>query len=108
MDIAGPPRVGRYGVDLETFERIALPALSAPAEVMVIDEVGKMELASERFREAISALFDESGSIVATVPAYRHPFTDALKGRAGVETLAVGRETRDGLPERLADRLSAS
>jgi len=108
VDIAGPPRVGKYGVDLETFERIAIPALSATARVRVIDELGKMELASERFREAISALFDEHVPVVATVHAYRHPFTDVLKGRADVETLPVNGGTRDRLPRELADRLSTS
>ena len=107
VDIPGPPRVGKYGVDLEAFERIAIPALSATAGIMVIDELGKMELASERFREAVTALFDESLPVVATVHAYRHPFTDALKGRADVETLPVNGETRDGLPGRLAERVSA-
>jgi nucleoside-triphosphatase len=108
VDIPGPPRVGKYGVDLEAFERIAIPALSATAGIMVIDELGKMELASKRFREAVTAVFDEPLSVVATVHAYRHPFTDALKGRADVETLPVNGETRDGLPGRLAERLSAS
>jgi nucleoside-triphosphatase len=47
VDIEGPPRVSRYGVDLEEFERLALPALEAPRDgVVLIDELGKMELAS--------------------------------------------------------------
>jgi nucleoside-triphosphatase len=92
-------------VDLETFERIAIPALSPTERVAVIDELGKMELASERFREAVSALFRAPLPVVATVHAYRHPFTDALKARADVEVVPVNRETRDALPARLADRL---
>jgi hypothetical protein len=28
VDLPGPPRVGRYGVDLPAFERVALPALA--------------------------------------------------------------------------------
>jgi nucleoside-triphosphatase len=108
VDIPGPPRVGKYGVDLEAFERIAIPALSATAGIRVIDELGKMELASEHFREAVSALFDEPLPIVATVHTYPHPFTDALKGREDVETLPVNSETRDRLPGQLAERLSAS
>jgi nucleoside-triphosphatase len=108
VDLPGPPRVGKYGVDLEAFERIAIPALSETGEITVIDELGKMELASESFREAVSALFDKPFPIVATVHAYRHPFTDALKDRADVETLPVNGQTRDGLPGCLAERFSAS
>jgi nucleoside-triphosphatase len=99
----GGPRVGRYGVDLEAFERIALPTLDdVPAgSVLVIDELGKMELASERFRAAVGFLFDADIPIVATVHAHRHPFTDALKGRDDVEVRRVTRANRDALPEQI-------
>jgi nucleoside-triphosphatase len=103
VDIPGPPRVGRYGVDLEEFERLALPVLEDPASVVLIDELGKMELASERFRSAISELFESDVPIVATVHTFRHPFTDALKERADVVRLT--RSNRGGLPEELAERL---
>jgi nucleoside-triphosphatase len=103
----GPPRVGRYGVDLDAFERLALPALSraAAADLIVIDELGKMELASEGFRNAVSASFESATPIVATVHVARHPFTDALKTNPSVELLDVSRSTRDELPDLLVGRL---
>jgi nucleoside-triphosphatase len=108
VDLPGPPRVSRYGVDLEAFERVALPALERPPTpgVVVIDELGKMELASERFREAVARLFDEPVAIVSSVQLGRHPFTDALKRRSDVETLRLSAGNRDGLPGELAERLA--
>jgi nucleoside-triphosphatase len=105
IDLKGSPRVSRYGVDLETFERLALPALGSQG-VVVIDELGKMELASERFREAVIALWERPASIVATVHKARHPFTDELKRRAEVVKLTAA--NRDRLPAELAERLSPS
>src|ERR671925_24846 len=55
VDLPGPPRVGRYGVDLVAFERLAIPALEQAGEVAIVDELGKMELASDAFREAFAA-----------------------------------------------------
>jgi nucleoside-triphosphatase len=108
VDIKGPPRVGRYGVDLEEFERLALPALEAPGDgVVLIDELGKMELASERFREAVLSLFESDVPIVATVHTFRHPFTDALKARSGVSTVRLTAANRDRLPSEVAERLLA-
>jgi nucleoside-triphosphatase len=106
--LSGPPRVSRYGVDLEAFEGVALPAIARPPRhgAVLIDEVGKMELASERFREAVSRLFDAPVDLVATVHAFRDPFTDRLKQRSDVERVPVTVKTRDKLPEQLADRLS--
>jgi nucleoside-triphosphatase len=107
--VSGPPRVGKYGVDIQAFERIALPALSTdpPSAVMVIDELGKMELASDPFREAVVRVLDADVALVATVHRFRHPFTDALKARSDVEVLAVTERSRDRLPEQLAARLHA-
>jgi nucleoside-triphosphatase len=101
VDIAGPPRVGRYGVDLEEFERLALPSLESPKGMVLIDELGKMELASERFRDAVLALFETDAPIVATVHTFRHPFTDSLKNRQDVSLVKLTRSNRDELPEEL-------
>jgi nucleoside-triphosphatase len=104
INLAGPPRVGRYGVDLAAFEEVALPALAEPAGVMLIDELGKMELASERFRDAVVSVLDRDVAMVATVHAFRHPLTDQLKRR--LEVIRIRPSTRDSLPVELADRLS--
>jgi nucleoside-triphosphatase len=108
VDFRGPPRVGKYGVDIEAFERVALPAVESPpqAGVVLIDELGKMELASEPFRAAVSRLFDAAVDVVATVHVFRHDLTDALKRRADVERMRVTKASRDELPQQLADRLS--
>jgi nucleoside-triphosphatase len=108
VELTGPPRVGKYGVDLEAFERVALPAISDPdADVVVIDELGKMELASDRFCDAIRSLLEKPLPLVATVHASRHPFTDAVKSRRDVELVRLTRSVRDGLPEKLASGLAA-
>jgi nucleoside-triphosphatase len=108
VDLPGPPRVSKYGVDLEAFERLALPALGevARGDVVLIDELGKMELASEAFCDAVLQLFERPVTIIATVQIARHPFTDGLKGRPDVETIRVAAVNRDELPSQLAARLS--
>ena len=110
VELAGPPRVGRYGVDLEAFERLALPALYPPGDagVVLIDELGKMELASDRFREAVAALFAGRLPIVATVQLARDPFTDALRGDSDVSTLRLTASNRDRLPGEVAERLGVA
>lgn len=109
VGLRGPPRVGRYGVDIASFEQLAIPALaeSRQSVVTVIDELGKMELASPAFREAVSAVLERRVALVATVLASSHPFTDAMKRRSETETVQVTTENRDGLPRKLASRLTA-
>lgn len=108
VDFPGPPRVSKYGVDLEAFERIALPALAdiGAGDIVLIDELGKMELASEAFCRAILELFERRATIIATVHIARHQFTDALKEQADVETIRITTGNRDELPAQLAARVS--
>ena len=109
IDFPGPPRVGRYGVDVAAFERLVLPALDADHRaVWVIDELGKMELASLRFQQQIIELVDRDASLLATVHRHHHPLTDRLKTRPDVRVIEVTQRNRDRLPAELVDALTGS
>ncbi|MFJ9447468.1 nucleoside-triphosphatase [Kitasatospora sp. NPDC101235] len=106
VDFPGPPRVGRYGVDLRVMERLALPSLVWSSQTLVlIDELGRMELAYRPFEDTVRAVFAAEVDVVATVQAQHGPFTDALKRRTDVKVLPLTRANRDTLPEQLAARL---
>lgn len=105
VDLPGPPRVGRYGVDLAAFESAALPSLQEPGQVVVIDELGKMEVASTRFVDAMHDLLASDRSVLASVHAHRHPVTDRIKQDPGVEKLLIMVSNRDRLVEQITDRL---
>jgi nucleoside-triphosphatase len=108
VDLPGLPRVGRYGVDLQAFERVALPVLDRvrDGDVIVVDELGKMELASDRFVAAFERLLERPVSLVATVHVFRHPFTDRLERRPDVEVIRVTSANGDLLPGQLATRMA--
>ena len=72
---------------------------------MVVDELGKMELASPPFREAVVELLGRDVAAVATVQVGRHRFTDALKCRPDVRVSRVTEGTRDALPQQLMEWL---
>lgn len=100
-----PVRVGRYGVNLEAFERLALPELGRrDADLIVIDEIGKMECASGRFRRAVEDVLDAPINVLATLGIGRLPFFQALKDRPDVEVVTVTTGNRDALVEELARR----
>jgi nucleoside-triphosphatase len=108
VDYTGPPRVGKYGVDLETFEAAALPALdSTDADAVIIDEIGKMELASEGFQQAALRCFESGEPVVATVHTFRHEFSDALKRRSDIDLIQLTNDNRDRLADEIAARLLA-
>lgn len=98
VDLKNGPHVGRYTVDLESFERIGVGAVLraiSTADVLVVDEIGKMELLSPAFRKAIREAFDSNISILATIMERSDPFCDSLKSRSDVELIYIEPETRD-------------
>jgi nucleoside-triphosphatase len=102
VDLPGPPNIGRYGIDLAGFEPIAVPALAGSGDVLVLDELGPMELCSPAFRAAAERVFDTDRIVVATVQVRPHPLTTALKVRPDIELITVTGRNRDRLPGDLA------
>lgn len=88
VEIRSRIRVGKYGVDVARFEMTAIPemekSLNQDRKLVIIDEIGKMELASSRFREMLDAVFRTRNVVLASVHAHKHPYTDELKSRPDV------------------------
>lgn len=100
------PRVGDYRVDLYSLERTAVPSMEDPtAQVIVVDEIGLMELKSSRFKDALLDLLGDGRPLLGTIRLQKEPFCDMVKTQPGVEVIEVTYDNRDGLVEMLAIRL---
>jgi nucleoside-triphosphatase len=107
VELPGPPASGgTASISLLSSGWSSLRSRGAgERDVVIVDELGKMELSSRTFREGIEALLDRPVPFVATVQSASHPFTDALKRRRGIELLRVTTANRNELPDLLAARL---
>ena len=108
VDIKGGPRVGKYGVDLESFERLAVPEIDPDrtgAKVIVIDEIGKMECLSGSFREAVLKALNSGSNVLATIALKGGDYLRSIRGRNDVEIIEVSAGNRDRLHELLTERL---
>ena len=101
----GPPRVGKYGVDVDTLEAVARSALAVRRGVALylIDEIGKMECLSPAFVEATRVLLDAGVSLVATVGQRGGGFIAEVKRRPDVTLWEITRANRDAMPARVRD-----
>jgi len=102
------PTVGKYSIHVEAFEKLVLPLLkpvTTPADLYVIDEIGKMELLSRQFKISITELFVQPVNILATITKKGNGFVDRIKRRSDVEVIEVTRKNRDELPEELARKI---
>lgn len=109
--LASAVRVGRFGVDVRAFERLALPALARADSIggiVVVDEIARMELASKPFTDQLAKIMDSPHPVVATVHIHAHPFTDTLIARTDIELMTVTEHNRETLPRQILDRLAGT
>jgi nucleoside-triphosphatase len=100
----GRPRVSRYGVDVEAIEDVGVAAIERALgsdEVIIVDEIGKMELFCEAFKEAVGEAVESENPVLATIMRGSRPWVDELKAKEEVEVWEVTVENRDALPERV-------
>ncbi|AKB85286.1 NTPase [Methanococcoides methylutens] len=99
------PKLGKYHVNLEDLDGIGAAAIRAPSgcDLVLIDEVGPMELRSENFIRAVEEVLDSDRPILAVLHrSSNHPLAQRI--RKDFEVLTVDENNRDDLPERIAAR----
>jgi nucleoside-triphosphatase len=106
LNARSPYRVGKYRVHLDELEQVGVAALHravrAPdVSVVVVDEVGKMELFSPAFRQALLAAVESPKPVIATVMARSHPWVDALKARVDASLIEVTKANRPALHQQI-------
>jgi nucleoside-triphosphatase len=101
---AKKPTVGKYSIHVEDFEKLVLryfDPVKTPADLYVIDEIGKMELLSSQFKTKLSELLAHPTNLLATITKKGNGFVKQIKRRSDVEVIEVTRGNRDDLPEKL-------
>lgn len=106
-DLRGSIKVGKYRVNLDDLERIAVPSMipSDRHHVVVVDEIGKMECYSSLFRDTLVQALDSPNLVVATISLKGGSFIQRIKNRGDVSMYSVSENNRDVMPDILARRL---
>jgi len=102
------PQVGRYRVNIQDLNSIGAEAISAAVEncdVIAIDEIGPMELFSEKFKDATRKALESSKLVVAIVhwKAQDRLIVEVRK-REDAELVIVTYENREKLPEAIVEK----
>ena len=102
------PQVGKYRVNMEDLSNIGATAIIEAAEncdIIAIDEIGPMELLSERFKDAVRKALESPKLVVAVVhwKAQDRLINDA-KNVKDSEIITVTAENREKLPETIAEK----
>ena len=107
LDFKTANRVGKYGLDLSALETIGVAALRravAARHLVVIDEIGPMEIRSRVFCDAVNEALDSNVPVIGTISVRPNPFTNAIKNRHDVTIIEVRRNNRDQLISELSQQ----
>ena len=99
--------IRRYGVSIENIETIAVPSITpAKNNVIILDEIGKMECFSEVFKQAATNALDSSNIVVGTITLGGDDFIQEIKNRGDIEINEVTLNNRDSLPNLILRKIS--
>ena len=91
-------RVGKYGVNINSFESTGVKAIEKAleeAELIVVDELGKMELYSKKFQTSVIKALDSDKIVLGVIQQRENPFLDKIRKRNDVRFIFINEKNRD-------------
>lgn len=104
-----PYGVGKYRVLLENIDNIAVPAMKPQSkdDIIIVDEVGKMECLSPIFCKQVLSLMEASNLLVMTIPLRGGKLVEKIRSMPGARIFVIDRHDRDRVREELAQTITA-
>ena len=96
-EINSPFTVGQYGVNVDDIDRIAVPSIITVKEdqMIVIDEIGKMECFSVLFKETLVRVLESKNPILGSIALKGDPFIAEIKKRKDVHLIRITEKNRE-------------
>jgi len=103
-------KLGKYNVFIKEFEKIIINLKKIKiqnGELLIIDEIGKMELFSSKFQNLIKTIFSSHISILATIGLkLQHPLKDYLIQIPNIHLITLNRQNFDLVFQKVSSILS--
>ena len=108
VDIQSPDRIGKYGVDLTVIDTLAVESLQlAKSEnsLIIIDEIGPMELLSSKFKGEVLGVINGDSDVLGTIAKRKSEFINQIRRLPNVTILEIFPGNREQIVEDVVSRL---
>jgi len=106
------PKISKYRVNLTDLEAIGVSSILDAirnADIIIVDEIGPMELFSSAFRDAVVHAVESDKPLLGTIHfGLRNSFVSSLKNREDAEIFEVTYENRETLHNFIIDKVVQS
>ncbi len=98
-DIKGPHRVGHYKVNIKGFEDFldSIPFFHPLTRLIIIDEIGKMECLSDKFKKILKEILDSEKWMIATIALKGSGLIAEIKEREDIRLFTITQSNRNSL-----------
>jgi nucleoside-triphosphatase len=104
VDFRSRSQVGRYGVKVDVVDRVGAGAIRSAVDhnpIVVVDEIGKMELFSSQFQSTVLKAISSPKIVLATAMLDNQPWLMALKALPNVTVWEVAKPNRTRMVEQV-------
>ena len=103
------PKISKYRVNLKDLEDIGVKAIQdaiAKSDIIIVDEIGPMELFSQAFKDSVVKALNSKKPVLGTIH-YRAKgyFIESVKKRSDVELIKVDFQNRNRLPLLIVEKI---
>ena len=97
QDIRSTYKVGRYQVDIKGFEDFlnSISFFNPFTHLIIIDEIGKMECLSDRFKKLLKEILDSEKWAIATIALKGIGLIAEVKERQDIRLFEITKKNRD-------------
>ena len=111
INIESEYKISRYGVDINKFEELCLGELNRAIndiniKYIIIDEIGPMELFSNKYKELLIELLNSKKPVIGTVYMNSYEWLDEFKKKDGLKLIELTIENRDQIPYQIVDMVT--
>ena len=97
VNVESPYQVSKYKVNIKDLEEIGVRSiLEALKEdkIIIIDEVGKAEMFSNKFKQAVLVALNSKNKVLGTIKLTPDSFTSKIKNRSDTKIFYLTKENR--------------
>jgi len=104
IDIKSKFKVGKYSVNIRDIDRIGVDSINRALnndemDIIVIDEIAKMELFSENFKNVVLSSLNSSKIVVGVIQDKNIEFLNRIRERKDVKIISITYQNRDEIAE---------
>ncbi len=102
-----PYKVSKYSVDIESFEKFLKTLNFEKSNVIIIDEIGKMEVFSDYFKDLIIDILNSDKIFIGTIALKGTPFIEEIKKRKILRTFNLEFVKKEVILNKIKEELYA-